>query len=68
LCGLGEQVEHGAVLGLETAPFGRGQALCRDLERVQVEQGLLNPLELLLQPRAQRAHGGGGRGRGAYGA
>jgi len=45
------------VLGLQTALLGRGEALGGDLELGQIEQRLVNPLQPLLQSRAQRAHG-----------
>lgn len=55
------------MLGLQTALFGRGEALGGDVELGQIEQRLVSPTQPLLQLRAQGAHGGGWDG-GADGA
>ncbi|MCU0294243.1 MAG: hypothetical protein MUF10_20040 [Thermoanaerobaculaceae bacterium] len=56
----GQDVEHGAVLGLESPAFGVGESHGGDLEGAEVEQGLLGPTERLFEPGAQRPDGGAG--------
>lgn len=46
------------MLGLEATLLGRREALAGDGERVEIEQGLLCPLEPLFEPCAQRGEGG----------
>ena len=63
--GLGQQLERGSVLGLESAAFGRGEPLGWDLERGQIVQGLRDAAETFLEPNAEGPEGGA-RWVGAY--
>jgi hypothetical protein len=64
--GGGQQIEHGAVLGLEAAALGRGEAFAGDGEGGQVEQGLVRSSEPLFEPCAQRGESWRFAGIGAH--
>ena len=58
MCGSGQQLERGLVLSLEAPAFGRGESLGWDLERGQLEQGVVYAAETFLEPDAEGAEGG----------
>jgi hypothetical protein len=66
LCGLGEQVDKRAILGLEPATLGAGQSPLRESKLGHVGQRLPEMVEFVLQVFGQRTHGGGAGSVGPY--